>query len=239
MLRDYQNAFYNMMVKGDQGNLEYYVGSTLPWQFQVYQNNYANSLLSSLNKTYRRFKTVVSSDISQDIFLDYITENPSAHQNLSGYGLDLFTWLKTKSGQYRMPEYAADIAHLDALLHLSYYQSNTPEFDANHFSHLTDQQKIEAKFYRLHSIYTLKSHWDFDDVMGSDCDNIRSHPFEFYYVIYRNQGVPTWQKVSLVLYELMCVLATPISIEKMSSDDRLNVHEHLPYLIKKSWVTCL
>lgn len=134
MLSEYQSTFYNMMVKGEQEKLKEYVGSTLPWQFRVYQGNYFNSLFSSLNKTYRRFITLVSPDFCRDIFSDYIAENPSINQNLSEYGLDLSIWLKANSGQYVIPRCATEMAELDALLHLSYYQSNTPAFNAKQLS---------------------------------------------------------------------------------------------------------
>lgn len=240
MLSEYQSAFYNMMVKGEQEKLKEYVGSTLPWQFRVYQGNYFNSLFSSLNKTYRRFITLVSPDFCRDIFSDYIAENPSINQNLSEYGLDLSIWLKANSGQYVIPRCATEMAELDALLHLSYYQSNTPAFNAKQFSNLTETEQVETEFYRLNSIYTYKSVWDFDEVLASDDSNgISPGPHDIYYVIYRNQGVPTWQKVPVEIYDLMCVLDNPTSLEKMSLDGRLTLHDHLPYLIQKSWVTSL
>ena len=108
----------------------------------------------------------------------------------------------------------------------------------NRFMKLKELQQIEVEFYRLNSIYTLQSHWDLESVCNqginkSKCGNIH------YYVIYRNLGIPSWQKVDKEVYELVCVLKQPRSLKELSLKDDFDLDNNLPYLIQKSWVTSL
>ena len=244
MLDSYQKAFYKMMVHKDRESLQPFIGSTLQWQTEVYQNNYQQALLASLFKVFRKTNDFLNIDkfnqISlSEIFLDYIQATPSINQNLSRYGDNFPIWLKSAYKRYKLPEYVVDLAALDVMLNQSYYADDTTLMDINTFSRLPEADQVSTKFLRTNSIRLLKSVWDINELIDGNIADTKLHdkasPF---YIIYRDEGVPTWTTCTEDIYNLLEFLEHPQSLSAISDIKRFNSEINLPRLIQRSWVTC-
>lgn len=244
MLDSYQKAFYKMMVHKDSGDLQSYIGSTLQWQTEVYQTNYQQALLASLFKVFGKTTNLLNMDkfkqISlNDIFLDYIQDTPSTNQNLSRYGDHFPVWLKSAYKRYNLPEYILDLTALEILLHQSYYANDTIPMDVSAFSVLSEEDQVSTKFSRTNSMRLFQSSWDFSELVDGNIGNAKLHDkSSSFYIIYRNEGVPTWTTCTEDIYNLLEFLEHPRSLSSISETKRFNSEVNLPTLIQRSWVTC-
>lgn len=266
MLKAYQYAFYNMMVHNNASELEAYTGSTLAWQNKVYQNNYKQSLLASLVKTFKKMSEVIHRDQLHQIFIAFINANPSENQNLAEYGYSLPDWMSAHYQQNNnfnvmdsddeIPDYLVDIARLDVLLKQSYYSKNSVDFDGLAFSSMSENEQVNTNFIRLNSIRVLKSEWDLEaslsqgmamiadelkvgerKVFDDALDGLPLKSIDNFYVIYRDQGLPKWRSIDQDVYRILLFLETARSLKSISALPELNSGTHLPILIQKSWVT--
>ena len=244
MLDSYQKAFYKMMVHKDREDLQPFIGSTLQWQTEVYQNNYQQALLASLFKVFRKTNDLLNMDefkqISlNEIFLDYIQATPSTNQNLSRYGEYFPIWLKSAYKTYNLPEYVVDLAALDVMLIQSYYADDTTLMDLSSFSRLPEEHQVSTKFSRTKSIRLLKSFWDIHELINGNIADTKLHDKASpYYIVYRDEGVPTWTTCTEDIYNLLEFLEHPQPLSAISDIKRFNSEVNLPTLIQRSWVTC-
>jgi hypothetical protein len=241
-LSNYQTEFYNMMVNNDRLNVADYIGDTFTWQLDVYQNNYHQCLLSTLNKTFN--KTVIyleNNDYDvKYLFNLYIKENPSTESNLALYGARFSSWLKSIEYANIKIRIAADFATLDYALYQCYYASNSRSFLLEAFLALNDADKLNTKFQRLSSIFLLTSQWDLiehDRVSISELIEPLKKTYKMlYYVVFRELGIAKYELISNDMYCLLSELRESKTLLFITEDPIYNSEVNMPKLIQRQWV---
>jgi hypothetical protein len=239
---DYQTEFYNMIVHNDRSNIAKYVGSTVKWQLDIYQNNYHQCLFSMLKKTFIRTIILLEKnnyDISY-LFNSFIKDNSSVEQNLTLYGARFSSWLKLQADSCNVMMIAADLAMLDYYLYQCYYASNSPLFDIELFLALNDTEKLNSKFQCIPSIRLLKSQFNLIEIQSSDIIKSTQHTDQthdvFHYLVYRELGIAKYQQIREDRYLLLSDLSEPRTLLHISENSSYNTEVNMPILIQKQWV---
>ena len=233
MLEQYQRAFYKMVVNLDAREIQDYSGGLIQWQSNVYQNNYHQALASSLRKKYRKTFQLYEGDCVQ-LISQYISQYPSNHTNLALYGRDFPSWLDKRD---QMPDYLADIARLDLELFDCYYRANGYPLSVESFLRLDIDQQVSTKLLTLPSVSSFVARRKLKKILDTGQNfGHSSSDGDFYYLVYRDEGVPKWCEITYEMHNLLNLLSTSMSLNELESELNICLEEDFPEVLKKGWV---
>lgn len=129
-LVELQSAFERAFAGGDAplNDLKASNGMPAHLRFDVYRNNVVSAQIRSLEGLYPTLKALTGDDFFKQAARDYIRQTPCESANLLTYGLDLGVFLKTYP-PLQGHEYLADVAVLEAAVHLSYISADADPLD--------------------------------------------------------------------------------------------------------------
>lgn len=129
-LAELQSAFERAFAGGDAplSDLKASAGMPASQRFDVYRNNVVSAQIRSLEGLYPALKALTGDDFFKQAARDYIRQTPCENANLLTYGLDMGIFLKTYPPLHGY-DYLADVAVLEAAVHLSYVSAEADPLD--------------------------------------------------------------------------------------------------------------
>jgi hypothetical protein len=214
----------------------------------IYGNNVSGALAKALTAAFPACRRILGETCFNAVARRFIEHNPSKQADLNRYGasfsdfLDHWTATRATFSDYR---YLGDLARLEWHCHTAYTAADDPPFDFRALAKASRDGPEMLRFRLSHSLGLLQSDYPLMEIRASnlsdgDATEVRADELPEYLLVSRPALQVQVERVNAITLQLLAACRdgrTLGHITNTGSDPTSTLHETLPELIQRQWIT--